>query len=79
MKDLVITSKALKRELFVLLGCFLASFCLNIYAVLHYSRPASELVSQIGYVLVCTVVIYILLWLLRLIILLVRQIVKKFS
>lgn len=78
MKDIVITSKALKRELFVLLGCFLAAFCCNIYAVLHYSRPAIELLSQIGYVVVCALVIYVILWVIRLIILLVREIVKKF-
>jgi len=78
MKDIVISSKVVRRELFVALGCFIAAFCLNVYAIIHYSRPATELFSQIGYVVVCAVVIYLLLWLVRLIILLVRQIVKKF-
>lgn len=78
MKDIVISSKALKRELFVALGCFIAAFCMNIYAILHFTRPATELISQIGYVIVCAFIIYVILWLVRLIVILVREILKKF-
>ena len=79
MKDIIITGKALKRELFILLGCFVIAFGVNIYAVIHYSRPAVELVSQIGFVLVTAACLYVLLWMLRLIVLLIAYVVKKIA
>ena len=69
MKDIVITRKALRRELFILLGCFIFAILLNIYAIIKYSRPAIELVSMIGYVIVVTVIAYLILVVIRLIIL----------
>ena len=78
MKDIIITGKALKKEAFIALGCFFVAFCLNVFAIIHYSRPAVELVSQIGYVVVVAVALYAILWIIRLIILLIKWIVRKF-
>ena len=77
MKDIVISGKALRRELFVFLGCLAASWLLNVYAVIHYSRPAIELVSTIGYVVVLALIVYLVLWLPRLLALLIRTLVRK--
>ena len=77
MKDIVITSKSIKREIFVILGCFAAAFCLNLGAIIHYHHPAFELLSQIGYVVVISVVLYVLLMIVRIIIWVIRSIFKK--
>ncbi|MBR1868876.1 MAG: hypothetical protein IJ799_02280 [Bacteroidales bacterium] len=78
MKDIVITTAKLKRELWILLGAFVVAYGMNIYAVIHYVRPAKELYMTIGYVIVTAIVIYLLLWVVRLIVLLfVRLFTKK--
>lgn len=77
MKDIVISGKVLKRELFIFLGCVAASWLLNVYSIIHYTRPAIELVSTIGYVVVLAVIVYLALWLPRLIVLLVRTLVRR--
>ena len=77
MKDIVISGKALRRELFVFLGCLAVSWLLNVYSVIHYSRPAIELVSTIGYVVVLAITVYLALWLPRLLALLIRTLVRK--
>ena len=40
MKDLVITGRQVRRELWILLGCFVAGCLVNVYAIVHYGRPA---------------------------------------
>ena len=77
MKDIVITEKMVRRELYVLLGCFVAAFLVNVGAIIGYDRPWSELYSQIGFVVFITVGIYVLLAVLRLIICLVAKLFKK--
>lgn len=77
MKDIVITGKALKRELWVLLGCLAAAYCLNVYAVLHYSRPAVELFNQIGFTVCAALVLYLLCWLVRIVALIVKLLIGK--
>ena len=77
MKDIVITRKALRRELFILLGCFIFAILLNIYAIIKYSRPAIEFVSMIGYVIVVTVIAYLILVVIRLIILFFVWLINK--
>ena len=66
MKDIVITGKHLRRELFVLLSCFAAACLINLGAIIAYGRPAKELVTMIGYVVFVTLGLYLLLWLVRL-------------
>lgn len=65
MKDIVITSKKLVRELWVLVGCFVAANVVNVCAIIGYDRPWSELYSQIGFVVTTSLLIYLLLWVLR--------------
>ncbi len=77
MKDIIITGKTVRRELFILLGCFAAAVCINIGAIIGYGRPAAELVTMIGYVLFITVLLYLLLWIVRLLVIAVCALFKK--
>lgn len=65
MKDIVITSKAICRELYWVLASFVLAVCTNIGAIIAYDRPWTELLSQIGYVVFITLGIYVILLVLR--------------
>ncbi|EKJ90459.1 hypothetical protein QR305_00711 [Bacteroides finegoldii] len=65
MKDIIITPKKLKRERNIYLLSFILAFIINIIAVIVYTRPWIELISQIGYVIVISFLIYFLLWIPR--------------
>lgn len=52
MKDIIITSKKLKQERNIFLLSFLLAFIINVIAIIIYSRPWIEIISQIGYVIV---------------------------
>lgn len=65
MKDIVIKAKSLVREAWVFLGCFVVACGLNIGTIIAYERPWRELYTQIGFVLVATILLYLLLWLIR--------------
>ena len=56
MRDTVITARTKRREAVVLTSCLLAAVLLNVYAIVSYHRPWTELFSQIGYVVVIAVV-----------------------
>lgn len=77
MKDIVITSKTIKREILVYLGCFIFAFCLNLGAIIHYKHPAVELFTQIGYVVVISIVVFILVCALRVLLFLLKSLFKK--
>jgi len=77
MKDIVITAGVLRRELWVLLGCFVLSYGCNIFAIIHYHRPAIELISTIGYVIFLMVLIYLILLIVRLLLHFVKNLVGK--
>ncbi len=74
MKDITITGRVVKRELAWIIGCFLVAFFVNVYAVVTYDRPAIELFSQLGFVVVIAAVFYIATSLLRAILLLVLRV-----
>jgi type IV secretory pathway VirB2 component (pilin) len=77
MKDIVITPKMIHRELYVVLGCFVAACLTNVGAIIAYDRPWSELVTQIGFVLFITGGIYTLLAVVRILICLMGRLFKK--
>lgn len=74
MKDLVISACRIRRELRFAAAAFLVAFAANLYAVVHFDRPWYELLTQLGYVVVITVVIYLLLWIPRLLVALVCRV-----
>lgn len=74
MKDIILKASSIKRELVILLCCFAAAELLNLATVIFYSRPAIELLSMIGYVIVFSIITYLLLWIPRLVALLIKKI-----
>ena len=62
MKDIIITSKTIKRERNFYLLSFILAFLINVGAVIGYTRPWTEIFSQIGYVVVISIFTYFLLW-----------------
>ena len=79
MKDITISGKAVKREVWILLGCLVFAECLNVFAIVKYSRPAVELVSMIGYVIVTAIMTYVALLIIRLIIALIIRGIGKIA
>ena len=77
MKDIVITAKKLVREAWVWLGCFVVANGVNVSAIVTYNRPWTELYSQIGFVVAVSIAIYLLLWIVRAIVALVRWLIAK--
>lgn len=65
MKDTVITARVKKRELWILLACFVVANITNWVAIIRFSAPWYEVFTQIGYVVVTTLVIYALIAVLR--------------
>ena len=65
MKDTVITARAKKRELWILLACFVVANVTNWVAIIRFSAPWYEVFTQIGYIVVTTLVIYALIAVLR--------------
>lgn len=65
MKDTIITAQAKKRELWILLACFMVANVTNWVAIVRFSAPWYEVFTQIGYVVVTTLVIYALIAVLR--------------
>ena len=66
MKDTVVTADVKRRELWILLGCVVVANVVNWVAIIKFATPWYEVFSQIGYVVVTTCILYILLWVLRL-------------
>lgn len=67
MKDIVITSKVISRELWVMLGCFVFAVGFDLVAIIIYERPVSEILSTLGYEVVLAGVVYVVLLIFRLI------------
>jgi hypothetical protein len=65
MKDTIITAQVKRRELWILLVCFLVANIFNVVAIIRFSTPWYEVFTQIGYVVVTSLVIYALIAVLR--------------
>ena len=77
MKPIVIDSKFVRRELWILLGCFVADVIFDLVGIILYKRPAIELVTTIGYEVVIALGLYAFLALVRILVFLVSQLFKK--
>ena len=77
MKDIVIKASRIRRELWVALGCFLTSFAVNAGAVIAYAKPWYELFTQIGYVCIIALAIWIVLLVLRVLYVIIKKIIKR--
>lgn len=68
MKDLVISGKRIKTELWVFVACLVAMELLNIYSIIRYRGEWTEVIMSIGYVVTASVIVYLLLGVIRLIV-----------
>ncbi len=62
-----------RREFIIWLIAFLFSNLLNVYSIIHYKTNWIELVTQLGYVFVLSLLLYFLVALIRLIIGIIRR------
>jgi uncharacterized membrane protein (DUF485 family) len=67
MKDIHISAKRQKTELYWLLGCFCLAFLLNFTAIITYKTSWTELYSQIFWMLLITFGLYFAILLIRII------------
>ena len=77
MKDLTITAKQIRRELILLLVCFVIAEGVNIFSMIKYETPWTEFFTQIGFVLIITAALYIILIALRVLIWFVKLIIDR--
>ena len=61
MKDTIITTRRKRIELWTLLTCFLIGNLANLYAIISYKTPFSEMLTSIFYVLAFSCVLYVFL------------------
>lgn len=65
MKDTIISAAVKRRELWILLACFVVANIVNWVAIIKFQTPWYEIFTQIGYVLVTTALLYGLLLVVR--------------
>ncbi len=78
MKDIVFTRRRQITELCILCVCLIIAFALNVWAIISYDAPWSELYSTFFYVLIFALVLYALTVALRLGFYTARSIVRLF-
>ena len=77
MKDLIITSRRLKKEIYILYACFIIAFLINIFSIITFKTPWHEMFTQIGYVVIITLILYLFAAFFRLFAIGVRRLLKK--
>lgn len=77
MKDLTITSKQLKKETYILSSCFAVSFLTNITSIILFKTPWYEMFTQLGYVVIITFFLYLLIVIIRTVVSLVRKLITN--
>ena len=75
MKDLVIKASTLRRERNWLLVALVCAEMVNGFAVWNYGRPWTELFTQIGFTVCVAIALYLLLWIPRLVVRVVKCLV----
>lgn len=77
MKDTVITAAVKRRELKIWLACFVVANIINWAAIIKFQAPWYEIFTQIGYVVVTSLLLYGLLLLVRIAWRIVRHLTGK--
>ena len=72
MKDTLITARRKKTEIITALVCFALAFLLNIVCIIVYKTPFKEVFTQIGYIIVISVALYVIWTAIRLLVWLIR-------
>lgn len=66
MQDIIITSKRIRKEIYTLTACFSTAFLINIISIIAFKTPWHEMFTQIGYVVVITIILYLIVVFIRL-------------
>jgi hypothetical protein len=77
MQDINITSKRIKKETYILFACFSIAFLINIVSIIAFKTPLYEIITQIGYVIVITLVLYLIVAFFRLIYVGIIKLIRK--
>lgn len=81
MKDIVFTVERQKKELLIFGVCFAIGFLMNIISIIIYKTSWIEIFSQLGYVLMIAIILYLILALFRALFkwikIAIRKIIKK--
>ncbi len=67
MKDILISSRRIAREIQIFLACFVLALALNAYAIHTYNTQWKELLTTLHITIALAIVMYVLLGILRLI------------
>ena len=79
MKNTVITARRKKIELLTLLACFIIGNLANLYAIISYETPFSEMLTSFFYVLAFSGVLYVFWTILRILFYGIRSLFLKIS
>ena len=77
MKNTVITARRKKIELLTLLACFIIGNLANLYAIISYETPFSEMLTSCFYVLAFSGVLYVFWTILRILFYGIRSLFLK--
>ena len=77
MKDIVIKSKHMRKELLIFLICLGIAYTLNVISIIVYKTEWKELYTQLWVVLMLALVIYLLFACARGVIFLLKSIINK--
>ena len=79
MKDLkiTITGRCVKLEIIIFAGCLLFAQLVNIYSIVRFDSPWSEVVTSLHYILAVSVLTYLVIGLPRLILKLIKLLIKR--
>ena len=75
MKNIIITPKRIKTELFILLALLIIAELINVYAIAKFQTSWQELYSQMGYVVTIAILLYVVLLIIRGLVYLVKRII----
>ena len=76
-KGNTIKSQTIKREILFLLLSFLLSVSMNVVGIAKHGAQWKDLLTNIHVVLILTLIIYFLIWLVRLLVILVLRSLRK--
>lgn len=65
MKELILSSKQLKKEGIYFGSVFLVAFLLNVISIIRFDTNWTELYSQLGYVLLIAIFLYLIIIIVR--------------
>lgn len=77
MKDIIISERRIKTEIYWFIASFIIANLFNAYAIWQYNASAKEMFTSFFYVLVFTLFIYAITVLVRLIVFGIRILFRK--